>query len=357
MSERRAQTDFLEQHIRNHKHEEGIAVISHAIWDVQPDGTYSGKTFLVFCGDTSNAPRILKPDEEMEDEANVVEVPEDHREDFEADLEDAIRRVAGRATVATSALFRRPSVLREAVKPTMAHPFTRDEITLSTGSPVEIADFVREDVLFRMDLSRLKPRLDGAAPRFMHVDLASTGCAAGIACVHMKTTGADYRIVVDFVLRINPPPPVSGHEIDFEKILNFIRYLREKKFPLHLVTFDKYQSRHSVQIIRKMGIQAGFISVDESDDAYVNLKGLFESGQIEMCDYPTVFDELSRLEHDIVARKVYRTSGNSKDVADALAGAAYNLIPERTAPRGSRILEELPSGRRPPVPIMTVGSL
>lgn len=341
MSERRAQTDFLEQHILEHGHEPGVAVISRAIWDVQPPGTYSGKTFFVFCGDTLNAARMLGPEETPADDTNTVEVPEEHREDFKDNLEDAIRRVAGRATVAASNLFGRPEVIGEAFDEKVMHPFTQEEITLSTGDDTEIASYVREEVLFRHEMSGLQPRTDPGVHRVMHVDLSATTTSTGIACVHMRTEGLDYKVIVDFMLRVNPPLRISGHEIDFEKIITFVRYLQKNGFVFALVSFDKYQSRHSAQILRKSGTEVAYISVDETDDPYVNLRGLFESHRISMYEYPPVVDELRHLEHDITRRKVLKAQNKLKDVADALAGSCFGLIPERTRPRPSKMLEQI----------------
>ena len=346
MSQRLAQTSFLERHIALHAHEEGVVVISRAIWDVQPPGTYCGKTFFLFCGDSSAGPRILSDEgfENIDDTSNVAEVPVEHLDDFKgSNISEAIRGIAGRATVAASGLFHRPDVIREAVDPNLVHPFRSPYVVLSTKAAFEIQHAAREDVLFEMYLSGNRPRLHPGDARVMHIDLAVTDCPAGIACVHRHVEGTMDAIFVDFMLQIIPPAEGYG-EIDFDKIINFIRYLKTNGFRFHLVSFDKYQSRHSKQILEKMGTSVDFISVDETDDPYINLRGVFESHGIKMYEYPIVQDELARLEHDITARKVYKPYGSTKDVADALAGAVYGLIPGRKRPNKEKLLKTLPVG-------------
>lgn len=354
LSQRRAQTDFLEKHIEEHGHEDGVAVISRAIWDVQPEGTYSGKTFRVFCGDSTAAARMLT-DEDTDVTTNIVTVPEEHREDFEDNIEEAIRNVAGRATVASSALFSRPDIIHNAIDSTLVHPFELPFMVISTGDTVEISNAVREDIMFEIHMGSNRPRLHPNAARIMHIDLAATDASCGIACVHMTWQEARPVVVVDFAMRIDPPPRHMG-QIDFDKIINFIRYLVKNGYRFQMISFDKWQSRHAVQIIHKMGILTDFVSVDETDEPYVNLRGLFESGCIRMYDYEPLTEELVRLEHDITLRKVFKPLNGSKDLADALSGAVWGIIPARKKPNKEKVLEAVSAGDAVPRFPITVGA-
>ncbi len=330
LSQRLAQTSFLEEHIARYGHDAGVIVISRAIWDVQPEGRYSGKKFWVFCGDTTAPPRILTDEEVPQYASNSVAAPIEHLEDAKTNLEDFIRNAAGRATVAASALFRRPEVIKNAWCTDLAHPFKVPYVMISTRSPLKIQDVVRTDVMFKVSQNNFVPRVNSSASRVLHIDLAATRCSAGMACVHMSM--AEDAITplywVDFLLRIDPPAPGYG-QIDFDKIVDFVKYLTQNGFHFQLVSFDSYQSRHSVQILDKMGINSDFVSVDETDDPYINLRGVFESGQVRMYPYPIVHKELAELEHDITAQKVFKPYSGSKDVSDALAAAVYGLIPEK----------------------------
>jgi len=332
LSQRRAQTDFLEVHIKEHGLDPGTCVVSRAIWDVQPEGTYSGKTFFVVIGDEVTSSRIVEAGMKPPHDGNLLEVPEEHRTEFELNLDEAIRNVGGRATVAASSLFRRREVLKTAVKSGkkfgLAHPFRTFAVTISDKSPITLQDIVKDDVLFSVHEGHRRARINPTTPRVMHIDLASTDCSAGIACVHYQPEGIYNRVMVDFVLQINPPPKGHG-EIDFEKIVDFVLWLRNNGFTFKQVSFDQYQSRHSQTALRKRGIESKYLSVDITDEPYIHLRGVYESGLMSIYEHQVLTKELSELEHDITIRKVLKPSNGSKDVADALCGAVYGLMPKK----------------------------
>ena len=213
LSQRRAQTDFLEEHIAEHGHEKGVCVLSRAIWDVQKPGTYSGKKFYVFCGDSTATGRILQDSEMLDYESsNIIEAPVEHKEDAENDIDDFIRNIAGRATVAASALMRIPETIEGAHDPNLRHPFASEWVVLSNQSTFELEHAVSKEIMFRTVDNRFQPRLHPEDTRVMHLDLSSTECSAGMACVHMHEDGFIY---LDFVLRIDPPPRAPGGQLCF----------------------------------------------------------------------------------------------------------------------------------------------
>lgn len=356
LSQRRAQTDFLEQHIAEHGHEEGVCVISRAIWDVQPPGTYSGKKFYIFCGDSTGTPRILDYGEvEQYETANVIEAPEEHRVDADNNLEDFIRNIAGRATVAASVLFRMPESITRAHDENLRHPFSSEWVVLSTYSPFKLQDAVLKDVMFRVNSNRLEPRIHPRIPRIIHIDLASTECSAGMACTHMIEDGGKPVIYLDFCLRIDPPPKQKGDQIDLDKIVDFIIWLNGNGFNIQLASFDKYQSRHSMILLRKAGIECEFVSMDESEDPYLNLRDIYEAGWIKTYPYPTLETELRHLERDITMQKVYKPFNGSKDVSDGVCGSVYGHVPARRRVNKEKLHQQMPIGGPSNILAMTVG--
>ena len=357
LSQRRAQTDFLEEHIAAHGHEEGVCVISRAIWDVQPPGTYSGKKFYVFCGDSTSASRILEYGEvEQYETSNVIEAPIEHKEEAEKDIDDFIRNTAGRATVAASVLFRMPETITDAHDPTLRHPFGSEYIVLGTKSALKIQDTVIKDVMFTTRGNKLQPRLNPRAARIIHVDLASTECSAGMACTH-TIDGPDGTplIIMDFCLRIDPPPKQKGDEIDLDKIVDFIVWLQKNGYIIALASFDKYQSRHSMILLRKAGIECEFVSMDESEDPYLNLRDIYESHKIRTYPHSTLDKELRHLERDITLQKVYKPFHGSKDCGDGLAGSVYGHVPARRRVNKDKLQKKMPVGGPPSMPAMVVG--
>ncbi len=107
-----------------------IYLYDRRLWDVKPAGTYSGETFEVFQGDVSRMPRVLTDGEHVPESGRdlVIEVPVEHRADFEGDLLNALRDIAGVSTVAVHPFL----VNRDAVAACFdRHPsiLTRDAVT------------------------------------------------------------------------------------------------------------------------------------------------------------------------------------------------------------------------------------
>jgi hypothetical protein len=354
LSQRRAQTDFLEEHIRKHGQDEGTCVISRAIWEVKPSGTYSGKTFCIVLGDLYRPSYILPEKEQPPHDAVCIYPPIEHKPDFESDLDEAIRNVAGRATAAASALFRDPSCINECVDDLCVHPFAGPGVILGTTMPLTLQETVVQEAMFQIQEGGKRPRLHPDAPRVMHVDLAATDCSAGMACVHMAM-GPDTitpYIWLDFVLEIVPPPKNQG-QIDYEKIVQFIIWLRNNGFVFAHVSFDQYQSQHSQIILNKAGIATKYISVDTTDEPYTNLRGLFQARRIRIYRHEKLLRELAQLEHDITVRKVFKPSIGSKDISDGLAGACYGLMP--TKPKHGSKTQIVPTAVGPSILLPAAG--
>lgn len=88
ISSRNVETSWLEHHISEVKGTKGVFIADYALWEVKKEVMgYSGRTFKVQVGDAFSGSRILDPGEEPAPGSKIVEVPEEHRADFERDIE------------------------------------------------------------------------------------------------------------------------------------------------------------------------------------------------------------------------------------------------------------------------------
>jgi hypothetical protein len=191
-----------------------------------------------------------------------------------------------------------------------------------------------------------QPRVNPGAPRFIHADLAKTNDCVGLACSHLygfrRVDHVDNQgkaqqiqmpvVYFDFLLQIKPP---KGSEIDFTKIISFIFFLRHIGVPVVEVTFDRFQSTHSQQILKKAGFESREISMDRSPAAYMGFKEAVMSSCCFFYDYEPLLDELAQLqvlrkvprgEQTVSKVKIDHPPGGSKDVADAVAGSYFACI-------------------------------
>ena len=302
---------------------------------MKPEGTYSGETFGVFTGDESRQPRVLAPGEAVAqaDRALVVAVPVEHRQEFEGDILNALRDLAGVSTLAVHPFI----TDREAVDACLGtHPslLSRDSVTW----PGEEVRF-RPDDFHRPELLRLA-----------HLDLSLTGDATGlvVACVtgfervaRGGTTETLPRVRVDLALQVLPP---RGGEVPFERVRAAVYALRDAGLPLRYVTADSYQSADTLQQLRRKDFITGTQSVDRDPRPYEVLRAAIRDGRLEAPAHEVLRGELLGLERDARTGKVDHRPHGSKDVADALAGAVYGLARLRDvwAQHGVRPFEAAP---------------
>lgn len=300
-----------------------IYVYDKCTWEVMQEGSFSGKWFKVFAGTETKKPRILEGDDynklTAEEQGLTKDIPMEYREDFEKDIMNALRDIAGISTLAKHPFFLNLDKVAEAFG-TTPNVLSKVRSTLAPGDLVEAA----------------KTFKNPTSPRFAHIDLAVTGDCAGLVIGHVEKfvqiqRGNEYetwpKFVIDLVLEVPPPP---GGEILFYRIREVLYALRDSvKMPIQWVTFDSFQSRDSMQVLRQKGFATGMQSMDTSNDPYEFLKGAFYDGRIEIPECEKLRKEIAGLEKDARLDKVDHPPHGSKDIADALAGVVYGLSMRR----------------------------
>jgi hypothetical protein len=348
MSSRNTQSDFLEVHLgklTEGKYRAGMRgqisrnayLIDYNLWENKPD-KYSKQKFQVEVGDRYARTRILKRGEKPRPGAKVVSVPIDFYDRFLEDPEQQLRDIAGVATLSHSPLIHDVSSLYDAVRKHLKHPFTREELTITTEDDVMVQDFFNLKVCCSVVAGRWVPKVNPHAPRYVHIDSSLSGDCTGIVMLHPSgiirvreprldgtyTSVVKMMAIVDFMLRIRPP---RASQIDLSKIRSFVMYLGDL-FPIKCVSLDGFQSADSMQIMRKAGIDAVLLSVDRDDAAYMGLRSAFFERRLVYYRYEPVINELLELERDVrkgrvdhPERSALTGGAGSKDVADGLAGS------------------------------------
>ncbi len=323
VSSKRYPGEFTDRKIEEAKSNPGIYVYDKRVWEVKPEGTYLGPTFRVFCGDETRKPRVLEDDEEpLESEKpRVMDVPIEHRHQFEADILQSLRDIAG---VNTFGLH--PFILD---KDKIAACFGRTRSILSR----EEVDFVETKLKI---LSKRIPLIRPELKRAVHIDLSISSDFTGIACGYVpefaemeKGNGHVElmpRIVYDFVLAIRPP---KNGEINYEKIRHLIYMLRDKGLNIEYVTMDSFQSTDMLQQLRTQGFKTAQRSLDKEAFPYELFKSAIMQGRIRAPMHERARREIMRLERDPKTGKIDHPPQGSKDCADAMAGVCHTLTMQR----------------------------
>lgn len=357
---------FVEKRIQEAREQNDphFFVREYATWDVKPPEFFSAGTFKVVAGNERVQSRILGEDPKEEERyremgLHVVEVPSDYRKDFEKDLDGALRDIAGVATLSVSNYFQRIDSVYSAVMPDAVSPI----VSGAEGDPIEewtagtpfhvnwgtIASTFERRLPGGFVEIGWRPKKHPFAIRYAHIDSSLTGDATGLVIAHIANwtevvrrdpRGDEYTetapvMETDLVLRIVPPP---GDEILLSDVRSILYQFSEHGFQIGFVSMDQFQSADTIQQMNQRGIEAEVVSIDRTTEPYDVLKGAFYEGRLRVHQHRILQCELRNIQ------RVPSTSGKvkidhpkimtgpdgneipgSKDVADALAGAIYNL--------------------------------
>ena len=317
VSSRRYPGQFTDHKEEEAKEDPTIFVYDKCVWQIKPEGSYSGKTFPMFIGDDSRKARILEDDEAVDprDRDLVRMIPVEFLKDFQYDPINALREVAGVATRAIRPFFHRV-----------------DMVAAAFGKSVNILNMMDID-LSREVLKYYKDRFfKPELPRFAHVDASLTGDATGVAIGtvtgFMEVERGEGAVEVmplirfDCILRVVAP---RDGEIEFEKVRKLFYMLRDAGLNIKWVTYDGFQSRDSLQILRSRGFSTGLISVDKTLEPYDMLKTAIYDGRVSFPTHKTTKQELLSLEYLAEKGKVDHHPQGSKDCSDACASVVYGL--------------------------------
>jgi hypothetical protein len=338
---------FTDRKIKDSMNDPTVFVRDYATWDVKPSDHFSGERFKVVVGTSSLRSRIVPPEEaeEIDEEflsgegAHILNVPVEYYEDFERDLENSIRDIAGVGTHAISAFIHRIEKIDSAISG-HRHPFSVQ--TYIYGQQGEfmwdvIANPGKRKLPGGYDETFWRPKRHPDKPRHVHIDPSLSGDCTGIAMgyidrwvevIRRNENGEEYndvapRIVVEFMLQIEPPP---GEQIYLPDVRRLIYELMDHGFSIGGFTCDTYQSAEMIQQMKARGVKSDILSVDRTTDPYEALKAAIYEDRIEFYSYEPFLNELKALEYDRIRGKVDHPVAGSKDVSDAVAGMVAGLI-------------------------------
>ena len=320
VSSKRTKEDFTEKRVRQSLADPNVFYREYATWDVNRSA-YSSATFQVFVGNEIHRSRILTGTEassEIPEGCRVIEVPEDYRSDFEADIESAIRDDAGFATVVVEPFITQREKLHQMVDPAFIHPFQLHEY--ESGAPYRGL----WPALF--DMRTHRPLCCPHAKRHVHVDASLNSCNTGFVVSHVCGSKIVERreglqvfkkqvpiIRFDVTLRIVPP---RDGEIIQDNLVSLVLMLTKLGMPIRSVSMDRWQYVGLKQSLEREGYETEIRSCHNAGPYDLFKQGIYE-GRVLMYDYPILQKELRELQKNHKNNRVEKPPGGFKDVADA----------------------------------------
>lgn len=168
---------------------------------------------------------------------------------------------------------------------------------------------------------------------YIHVDLARVQDNCAIAMAHVESwqkTVFDAEgemspiVVVDLVRYWKPD---RDRPVDFADVRDFVISIKRYGYNIKLVTFDRWNSDQIIKHLNDSDVKAEKLSVGR--DHYTDLATLMSEHRIKGPNVDLLRTELKKLVV-LPNGNVDHTNKSSKDLSDAVTGAAYNAAVHTT---------------------------
>lgn len=331
-SSKNQDNDFLSDHLEKQQKagNEHLYLVDEPQWKILPKRMFSDEVFHFTVGDRYKRGFVIP--EEIDDEEHraeyekqgyqVIEAPAELRKNFLADYDISLRDIAGISIVGAMGFITQESIT-PCVAQDRANPFFEDILVIGKDDDLEIADFFHLEVV---------PQELKYQQMNIHLDLAETHNRTGISgcCVcgnKIIETDEGKKVAMPylkqiFAVAIEAP---RGGRMSFQKVVNFLVYLRQNYFNVGTVTADQYQSAFLLQVLEQQHFDTEKIAVGMNE--YIGLRNLIVDQRIELVRCPLQENELISTQR--MNNKIHHPEdegGGHGDVADGLCGSTASLI-------------------------------
>ena len=349
-SSKNTDSDYLSEHIEKQLDAGNthMYLYDKPQWEVLPSYRYSSKKFYITVGDRYKRGFVVS--DENSDEAHlqeyrdegykVLEVPVDYRPNFRADYDIALRDIAGISVVGAMGF-----ITQEMITPNVTserqNPFFKDYYEIGVQDKQTLEQFFHTEVV---------PIEFRRKPMNIHIDFAEVSDHIGIAGAIQdgETTVFDplteKKIVMPFfrqIFQVAIGAP-RGDRMSFQKVINFISWLKKNGFNIGIVSTDQYQSSYVRENLTQQGFICEKVSVDKTEDPYIGLRNLLQDQRLELIKHELQEVEMIHLQrvngqinHPPQSNSItalpsidngYNSKGIGKDCADALCGCMATLV-------------------------------
>lgn len=338
-SSKNQDNDYLSEHIETQQrtNNEHLYLVDEPQWKILPKSMFSDKVFHFTVGDRYKKGFVIP--EEVDDEEHraeyekqgyqVIEAPAELRKNFLADYDIALRDIAG-ISVAGAMGFITQESITPCVSQDRVNPFFEDILVIGKDDDLEIADFFHLDKV---------PQELKYQQMNIHLDLAESHNRTGIVgcCVSgnkIVETDDGKKAALPFLkeifaVAIEAP---RGGKMSYQKVVNFIIYLRQNHFNVGSITADKFQSAYLIQTLEQQGFDAKGLSPGMNE--FIGLRNMLIDQRIELVRCALQENELIATQR--INNKIHHPEdegGGHGDIAESLSGASSSLIAEQITVR------------------------
>lgn len=331
-SSKNTDSDYLSEHIETQLNagNSHMYLVDKPQWEVLPKEMFSPEKFYITVGDRYKRGFVVS--EANEDEQHLEEyrksgyqvlaVPKDFRTNFLADYDIALRDIAGISVTGAMGFITQDAITPN-VTTTRKNPFFEDILVIGIRDNDTLENHFHIGVVDKHIKS---------LPMNIHIDFAEVSDRIGISGViqdgmkNVLDLDTERRVMLPFyrqVFQVGIEAP-SGDRMSYQKVINFIVWLRRNGFNINIVSTDQFQSSYVRETLAQQGFAVEKISVDTSEDPYIGLRNLLQDQRLELIKNQKQEDELVKLQR--LNNRIDHPQNGSKDLSDALCGACWSHI-------------------------------
>lgn len=296
-------------------------------------------SFRVYTGDSEIHPCIIRDDlpsnilDKM-DPDRFIDVPNELRNSFEANVELALQEKCGKATETTNQYFNPQFVTPAFTIPNKIH-YPGSEET----QDIICSSFFDEDDTYYQYLTDAIELIPKNTSTFIHIDNGLVDDRLGFCVGYVYDVGRredDGVISYDPVYKIPIIMGISrlpGEETNMRKLMQLVKWVHTNR-PLYCVSSDTFQNVQIKQDCFTLGINYRVISLDRSTTGYKLTKEALYRKKLELCDNKLTktemlnvyFDEeRNKVDHHEEPNAANEIGSNSKDTLDSLCGCVQSM--------------------------------
>lgn len=189
---------------------------------------------------------------------------------------------------------------------------------------------IDEDGVFLDDF-----RSEQGVKYFIHVDLSKVHDRCAVALGHVEKwitikVGDHYEEMHPFVKidAVRWWKPSHDKPMDYKEVVDYIISLRQRGFDLKLVTFDRWNSNDTMNLLEQYHIKTDLLSV--ANKHYDDFLSIMYDHRLVGPGIPELIDELKQLRY--IKDKVDHPRTGFKDLSDAVCGAIFNAVTHTPKP-------------------------
>lgn len=332
-------SSFVALELEKAKKDNDTVIMEASVYEANPE-QYSKETFDVFIGNGEIEPFIvdsvdavttnlineeygLTVSDFIKTNQDLIEkVPVSIRKFYEEDLEFSLANMSGKVQKGNGT-FMKTKVVDKMWDRTKKNPFYIDIPNIG------IYDTTSPSDIWKVDIAMADYHGENA---YIHVDCSQKHDKTGFSCLYynMETNKICSLLTISMFMN----KEIHDNQIDQEKILQLILYMKDMGVNIKYFTSDHYGKDWLVPQMKKIfgNDHSEYYSVDTNASAYLTMLNFAKIGRYALPYYKQLDYELQHLMYDRSTNKVdhpHNPNANEpiyfKDCADALAGATIGL--------------------------------